>query len=162
MGRFRCHKRRVAESRRRLLRPPDRRCFGLGFVRAEEQGGRPARRGGSGHTRGQSSAHPHAGTSHTPERLLFAPDLRLPPQRRAAELYTVGVRPWLGELQLDWCDTCDTSLLPLAALAERLSNPEHARISIDMAGLAISLLSCCLSLERCVWMDTEDAPGALF
>ena len=54
------------------------------------------------------------------------------------------------ELQLDWRDDMDTSSLPLSALAEWLSNPEHARISVDIASLATTLLSCCLSLERCV------------
>jgi hypothetical protein len=61
------------------------------------------------------------------------------------------------ELQLDWRDEMDTSSLPLAALAECLSNPEHARMSVDIATLATTLLSCCLSLERCVWVAADDA-----
>ena len=72
-------------------------------------------------------------------------------QHWAFELYTNGVKPWLRDLQLDWCDADGgESTFSAGAHAEWLSDSTLAHLAVDIAAADTALLSCCLTLERYV------------
>jgi len=72
-------------------------------------------------------------------------------QHWAVELYNNGVKPWLRDLQLDWCDADGgESTFSAGAHAEWLSDSTLAHLAVDIAAADTALLSCCLTLERYV------------
>ena len=71
-------------------------------------------------------------------------------QRKAAELYTAGVKPWLLELDLPWGfdGPPDAACWSAAAHVRWAMRPGHTSTAADLAAMVSALLSCCLALER--------------
>lgn len=73
-------------------------------------------------------------------------------QRKAADLYTNALKPWLASLHLPWAGSAPEQFSPLAHVRWAASQPE----ALELATQVPTLLACYLSIERCARRNDGD------